>query len=213
MTDIHNRASGLRALTRLVEQVSPDLVVDTGDVSGIPGPWQDLFIALHFRVGVPYVFAPGNHDDGRTMRLMRSRGALVLDRPMTVEVCGIRVWGYPDPNRTRWGMGDRYSNELVARIASEQRPSSGPVLAAVHSERMVHPTGWIPLVLCGHVHTPRIWTSGGATFMRPGSSGGGGPFGSALRFGVVDVDPVSHRPIAAWFIRAEGRRTFAEKVV
>lgn len=200
-------------MNRLVAQVSPDLIVDTGDMSGIPGPWQNLFMALHFRVGGPYVFAPGNHDDGRTLRLMRRRGALVLDRPMTVEVAGLRVWGFPDPNKTRWGFGDRYSNDLVASVASELSPSSGPVVAAVHSELMVRPSAAIPLVLCGHVHTARVWNSGGTTFLRPGSSGGGGPFGSALRFGVVDIDPVSHRPIAVWFIRSEGRSTDVEKVL
>lgn len=212
VTDIHNRASGLKALGMLADQLIPDLIVDTGDVSGFPGPWQDLFLGIYHRVRGPYVFAPGNHDDARTKRLIRRRGADVLVLPTTVEVAGLRVWGYQDPNRTRWGRGDEYSVDLTRQAAAENRPSVGPVVAAVHSADMVEADDAIGLVLCGHVHAPRIWSRRGTTFMRPGSSGGGGPFGAALRFGVVDVDPVTHKPVAAWFLRIEGKQAAAEKV-
>lgn len=196
-----------------MDEVAPDLVVDTGDVSGVPGPWQALFLGIYLRITVPYVFAPGNHDGARTSRLMKRHGATVLDRPRTIDVAGLRIWGYPDPNRTRWGVGDTYSVDLARKMASEHRPPDAPVVVAVHSHHMVQPSAATGLVLCGHVHTPRVWVESRTTFMRPGSSGGGGPFGSALCFGVVDVDSASHRPVAGWFVRYERADVTYERVL
>lgn len=197
MTDVHNRAAGMMMGPRLADALAASLVVNTGDVSGIPGPWEAMFIRWFARIDVPYVFVPGNHDDSETCLAMERQGATTICETGEKKIAGLPIWGGPDPNRTRFGRGDPYSLALVKEFAAANRPPTGAI-AAVHHESMVAP-GACGLVLCGHVHTPKVWHAGGSLYVRPGSSGGGGPLGGPMSFAVIDLDdPTSVRRV--WIV-------------
>ena len=203
LTDVHNRPAALLASASLELALHVDVTVNTGDLSGLPWPLQSAFLRAFLRFEGPYVFAPGNHDGERCVELMRRRGAVVLNQPLGVDLAGLRMWGLPDPNRTRFGRGDTYSADLSRGVADASRPDQMPTIVAVHSELMVKPHAGITLVLCGHDHRPKVATEGDTVILRPGAAGGSGPFGTELRFGVVDVEPTSLTVVKAWFVRLD----------
>lgn len=178
----------------------PAVTINTGDLSGVGGIFERGLVRALGRLVNPHVFAPGNHDGAVTVAAMAGAGALVLDEPRVVEVSGLRIWGYADPNRTRFGRGDSYRNELCeAAAAAVEAPSEqGPMIVAVHNELMLPALAQSPLVLCGHLHAGSVRRVGSALVVRSGSTGGGGPFGGALHFAIIDVEPESHVPLSVW---------------
>ncbi|MGH2773728.1 MAG: metallophosphoesterase family protein [Actinomycetota bacterium] len=208
VTDLHNRLSGFRFCSALIGAVTADVVVDTGDLSGLGSGAETLLVGIFGKLPIPRVFVAGNHDSGACSGIFRNAGACVMDEPAVCEVAGVRFWGHRDPNRTRLFQGRRYDNSLCVRAAETIRPSekSAPVVAAVHNERMVLPGPSVPLVLGGHFHLPKVYRKQDTVYVRTGSTGGGGPFGSALHASVIDVDPGTYRPRAIWLVSADRGR-------
>jgi predicted phosphodiesterase len=188
------------------------LIVTTGDLSGLGGPVEWTLLSALARWPAPVVFAPGNHDSDLTQRRMRRLGAKVLSEPRLVTVAGVRVWGYPDPNRTV--LFGAAHNPGLAREAAEVRPPRGdPYVIAVHSERMVSeiPPG-ARLVLCGHLHSPEVSVAGDATIVRPGAAGGTNPWSGPVRAAVVDLDLPAHAPLSIWLVEIDGNRCGVDEV-
>lgn len=187
----------MRALER---ELAPAVTVNTGDFSGLGGIFERGLIRALGRLRNPHVFAPGNHDGADTSAAMVRAGAFVLDQPRVVQVAGLRIWGYADPNRTRFGRGDSYRSDLCeTKAATVAIPiDQGPVVSAVHNERMMPAGLRVPLLLCGHVHEPYVHRAGPTLVIRCGSTGGGGPFGGALHFAIIDVNPQTHAPVSVW---------------
>lgn len=212
VTDLHNRVAAFRLISLLCERLRPELVINTGDLSGIGGPFEVALLRGLARLACPVVFAPGNHDSDLTVREMRRLGASVLSEPRLVTVGGVRVWGYPDPNRTVL-FGPGYDPAVARGAAADIRPpDEAPYVIAVHSERMVAavPDG-VSLVLCGHLHGPEVRTAGGALFVRPGAAGGTNPWSGPVRAAVVDLDLPAHDPVGVWLLEVEdGRRSVQE---
>ena len=209
ISDIHNSVRGFRFASALAGALAPDLVVNTGDLSGAGGLAEAALLRSLFRIRRPQVLSPGNHDSLATNRVLRRMGAVVLDRPMLVTVSGVRVWGYPDPNRSPL-FGPPYNPALcreAARVirAPEDPQGTAPYIVAVHNSRMVER---LPpearLVLSGHRHEPGVERRHGVIFLRCGSTGGGGPFGGPLQAAVVDLAIPEHRPLQIWLLESDG---------
>ena len=214
VTDIHNRLRGFRFSTALADALAPDVVVNTGDLSGAPGPAEAALLRTAYRMRWPQVLAPGNHDSATTVRVMRGMGAEVLDHPRVVTVGGVRLWGYPDPNASPWG-APPYDSRLCRATAEVVRPPAGkgPYVIAVHSSHMVRrPPPEVSLVLWGHRHDPGVDLRGRTLFVRPGSTGGGGPFGGSLQAAVVDLSLPDHRPLGVWLVETDGRTVAVRQV-
>jgi predicted MPP superfamily phosphohydrolase len=213
VTDLHNRPAAFRLVSALCRTMALRLVVTTGDLSGLGGPVEWALLFALARWDAPVVFAPGNHDSELTQRCMRRRGAEVLSGPRLVTVAGVRVWGYPDPNRTVL-FGPAYSPELAAAAAAETRPPAGdPYLIAVHSERMVAEVPPdVRLLLCGHIHSPEVRFAGHAVIVRPGAAGGTNPWSGPVRAAVVDLDLPAHAPLGIWLVEIDGGRCKVEEV-
>ena len=213
VTDLHNRPAAFRLVSALCRTMPVRLVVTTGDLSGLGGPVEWAVLGAMARWDAPVVFAPGNHDSELTQRRMRRLGAEVLSAPTLVTVAGVRVWGYPDPNRTvLFGAG--YRPELAREAAAKVRPPVGdPYLIAVHSDRMVAaiPPG-VRLLLCGHLHSPEVRVAGDAVIVRPGAAGGNSPWSGPVRAAVVDLDLPAHAPLGIWLVEVDGRRCRVDEV-
>jgi predicted MPP superfamily phosphohydrolase len=206
VSDIHNSIGGFRFAVALADALAPDLVVDTGDLSGVGGLAEAALLRTVYRIRWPHVLSPGNHDSVVTNRVLRRSGAVVLDRPMLATVAAIRVWGYPDPNRSPL-FGPAYDSRLCRAAARVIQPPGGgkPFIVAVHNSRMVErPPPEVGLVLSGHRHQPAVARRGGPLFVRCGSTGGGGPFGGALQAAVVDLAMPGHRPLRVWIVETHG---------
>ncbi|MCW3042300.1 MAG: metallophosphoesterase [Actinobacteria bacterium] len=213
VTDLHNRPAAFRLVSALCRTMTVRLIVTTGDLSGLGGPVEWTLLSALTRWPAPVVFAPGNHDSDLTQRCMRRLGAEVLSEPRLVTVAGVRVWGYPDPNRTVL-FGAAHNRELAREAAAEVRPPRGdPYVIAVHSERMVSeiPPG-VRLMLCGHLHSRDVRVAGDAVIVRPGAAGGTNPWSGPVRAAVVDLDLPAHAPLGIWLVEIDGNRCRVDEV-
>jgi predicted phosphodiesterase len=204
---------GFRFFEELVAVIDPDVVVCLGDLSGIdPFAIDATVVHAMWNITHPTVYCPGNHDLALVRRVMRLKGAAVLDRPGLVELDGLRLFGWADPNRTRWGHRDPYRPELCRQRAREvELPTGiGPYILAVHDASMVPGTPLqVPLVLCGHAHVPTVWRKGSTVFARTGTAGGGGlqrpSKVTARQAMVVDVELPTHRAKGIWMVESAGK--------
>jgi predicted phosphodiesterase len=210
---------GFRWFGELSLALEPDLVVCLGDLSGLGSALEAVVVQSMWDVRAPTVFAPGNHDTEAAKTVMEHKGAVVLRQSVLVEVAGIGVWGYPDPNRTRWGHRDPYDPDLCKAVGGQlELPNGDPYLVAVHSASMV---ARVPpacsLVLSGHAHVPKVYARpGGVVVARCGTVGGGGlnwP-GKATPFQamIVDLALPGHWPNAVWFVESDGKTAKVERV-
>lgn len=204
----HNRGFGWFA--HLAHRIMPDLVVCLGDLSGLPRALEALVIQSFWDMpaGHPVVYVPGNHDSDLAPIVMANKGAHVLLAPRLVELAGLRIWGWADPNRTRWGRHDAYSEKLCRTVAPDTPVGIGPYMAAVHSAPMApHTLLQIPLVLCGHDHRQHVYHRSATTFVHVGTAGGGGLQRpgkmTAWQAAVVDVKVPSHRLAGLWWVELE----------
>jgi len=201
---------GFRFFEELADVLEPDVVVCLGDLSGLdPLGVDSVVVQTMWNIRHPTVFAPGNHDLALVRRVMQLKGAAVLESPGVVDINGLRIWGWADPNRTRWGRKDHYSTDLC-RVRAPLPPTGEPYLVAVHSSAMLPPPiPNIPLVLCGHAHVPKVWRSGSTVYARTGTAGGGGlnwPGKVTPRQAmVVDVKLPEHTAAGIWVVESDGR--------
>ncbi|MGH2813430.1 MAG: metallophosphoesterase family protein [Actinomycetota bacterium] len=214
VTDFHNRRPGFRLFRELTAVLRPELVVNTGDLFGVGGPVERLLVRTALRINSPTVFAPGNHDSPVTRQEMRRLGAAVLDRPKLVEVSGVPIWGYPDPNRTVWIFGSyrrRLVTEAAARLGDELSGIDRPFLVAVHNEPMApSPPAVCKLVLSGHWHSVRLRKAGPTIFLRTGSIGGRTVMKKAMRFSLIDLQPKSLTPLAIRLFEVVGGKVLVD---
>lgn len=214
VTDLHNRPGGLMLCRELTRQLLPDVVVNTGDLSGLGCIAETALIGLFGSVPAALVFAPGNHDSPAAAALYGALGACVMDRPVICTVGQIRLWGYPDPNRTRLLRGSDYEEARCAESAEIIVPPQreGPLVAAVHNELMVKPCPAVPVVLAGHYHHPKVFRTGPTLVVRTGSTGGGGVYPGPIHASVVEIQPGSYEPRAVWLAKCSGGETTVEPV-
>lgn len=199
VSDFHNRLNGFRFARELVRVLQPEVEVNTGDLSGLGTRFESFAMERLCDFG-SQVFAPGNHDCEFTIEGVRATGAKVLVEPDLVEVSGLPVWGYRDPNETPV-FGPSYDVSLCEHTASLYRPPQGaPLIVAVHHRAMLRPHPDVKLVLTGHVHSPKVGKHGEAIWLRCGSTGGGRPFGGPLQAAIIDVVPETLEPAAVWLV-------------
>jgi predicted MPP superfamily phosphohydrolase len=214
VTDQHNRLSSFRLVRMLASRLKPDVVVNTGDISGLGGWTEGFWIQAFCRLEVPTVFAPGNHDSEIAVDHFETLGSCCLDRPKVCQRGGLRFWGYPDPNRTSLFARQAYDSALCQAARERFWPPQEqdlPVIVAVHNELMAGPSApGVPLILAGHFHSPKVVATDGTLLVRSGSAGGGGPFGGLLEFAVIDLSATKHLPSTVWLIRAGPEDTVVE---
>lgn len=168
ISDIHNNLNAARFAMRFSEDSSCDVVVDTGDISGIGGWWERFFLSLVPKPSCQLVFAPGNHDGKVTIETMKRRGAHVLDGTQLIDIAGLRFWGYPDPNRTKL-FGKPYDPAECVTAASRTPVPEGVDVIAVHNHLMVpRAVPRTSLVLSGHLHKTAVDSAAPPAWIRQG---------------------------------------------
>jgi predicted phosphodiesterase len=200
VSDLHNRPAAFRLVRDLCRTLEPAAVVNTGDLSGIGGPFEAALLGTLARVRCPVVFAPGNHDSGTTLAAMRRAGAHVLADPQTVTAGGVRFWGYADPTRTVLFDPVAHPRAGGWDAPAPPDPPAEACVIAVHREAMVARPGGARLVLTGHRHSPEARRFGDGFLVRPGAGGGDHPWSGPVRCAVVDVALPEHAPAGIWLV-------------
>jgi predicted phosphodiesterase/outer membrane lipoprotein SlyB len=184
VSDIHLNPQAFDLIARIVDEFSVDAVVDTGDLTDWGSEPESRILDEIGRLPVPYVWVRGNHDSRRTQEAVAAQpNAVVLDGD-TVEVAGLRMWGFGDPRYTPDKSGETgrdvereqaalWAPQVADLLRADQPP--GVDLVAVHDARLAAEIGDLtPIVLAGHTHAPRQTQIGGALLLVEGSTGGGG---------------------------------------
>lgn len=208
---------GFKFWNQCARILQPDLIVNLGDISGVTPLGIEgavTHLAFSMQLGIPTIYAQGNHDGPETVAAIKAKGALILNGGAPIEVNGIRVWGYPSPFRSTWG-GKPYDDKHVLSVAgSTPLPTGEPYMVAVHDSLQVRrPPPEVRLIVCGHAHVPRL-TTGYRVVARTGTAGGGGiqrpgkmtPWQVML----VDLSLPEHRADRIFFVETGGKTVKVE---
>lgn len=160
LSDLHSARFGREnaRLVRRVRELSPDLIVFTGDMSGVAGELGAVEELLRGLRGVAPVYGVnGNHErrggaSGTLAQIMESYGARCLvNEYECVERQGARivVCGADDPDSA----GASLSPPALARRLRQEHPVTF-VLWLAHRNNYVELYRTLPveLILCGHAH-------------------------------------------------------------
>jgi len=188
VSDIHGNPIGMEITQELAREFDADAVVDTGDlassfldtgaISQLAGPLDEIFAADIEEIGVPYLFVAGNHDSPELRRTIAGAGNLVpLD--MTATTLGpLRLAGWYDPTYSLQPIPEAEKAEerlAVAPDVAEMVARLRPDILAVHDERLAEDSlGQVPIVLAGHTHERAVKNVEGTLVLTLGSTGATG---------------------------------------
>jgi predicted phosphodiesterase len=179
VSDIHSNPIGVDVAARLAREFEVDAVLDTGDVTSFGSPIEARIGDLIGRIGVPYLFVPGNHDAPAIRAALTRVDNLILLDGEVATVEDLRILGWADPTFTARGevdteVGNQERLEEASLVADAVEAEQPDVLA-VHDERLASESvGEVPLVLAGHTHNRNLNEAEGATVMTVGSTGATG---------------------------------------
>ena len=165
ISDIHNNKAALDFVQKVAEQFSVDFIVDTGDLTDMGSPPETVIVQQIGKLPIPYVFVAGNHDSRTVINALSKLKNVTVLNGQTIEMKGLRLLGLPNPASARAGAGsvDTTPQEIDANATQLQQIYDGlpdpqrPDVLAVHDpQQSKRLWGRIPLVLCGHLHTPSI---------------------------------------------------------
>ncbi|WP_169981728.1 MULTISPECIES: metallophosphoesterase [unclassified Microbispora] len=224
VSDLHINPLGWNVIKSLKEQFKVDLIIDTGDIADHGTKAENEYVKEIDSLGVPYVYVRGNHDSMATQRAVaKQKNAIVLDgAAATVE--GLSVYGIGDPrftpdksvqaagdeSKSLLDLGRANAGKLAPRDWPRSASTSAPDKIAADIVAVHDPTvgrglsGYVPLVLSGHVHarSTELMPSG-TRLMIQGSTGGAGLRGlehdepTPLTASVLYFGKSSHR-LEAW---------------
>ncbi|MBE0466520.1 MAG: metallophosphoesterase family protein [Candidatus Desulforudis sp.] len=183
IADIHNNPFALDFIESLVHHFRVDMILDAGDFTDFGSPIEAQAAAKISGFGVPYVFAPGNHDSPEVVRFMREVPNVRVLNGQVVDVRGIRILGSPDP----WAHGEtvvaatkeeeqwRLDGQIDRLRASLVEAEAGPdILMAHHPAVVQHFAGEAPILISGHTHRVLLEQLGDSWHLNPGSTGSAG---------------------------------------
>ncbi|MCS6712448.1 metallophosphoesterase [Brachybacterium sp. EF45031] len=225
VSDIHDNPQAFDVIRQLNQQFGLDLVIDTGDIVSWGTPMEHQLLSEIGTLGVPYVFVTGNHDGAATAAAVAANSNATVLENQVVTVGGLEIAGIGDPRFAADDDSDA-GGKAAAGVAVEnagfQLGDTVEEYDAAHPDDPVdivlfhdptHPAGLLgraPLVLSGHMHTPKVeldregsgtdWLTNGSTGGALASGGvrpvldGGDPLNLSAR--LLHIDPETGRLLA-----------------
>lgn len=202
-SDLHNNVLALPTLQRAARGAP---VFFTGDLTDRGSPLEAAVVRRIVRLGRPFVFVSGNHDSDVLERRLRRAGAIVLARDARpVRVAGLRVAGYPSPNRRSAQRSyrdegsaidaedkDAFTSWLLERIEDvdvvlvHEPELAAPALRLLRADQTLGPK----LLLAGHTHRAGVDAGDGRIVQVNGGTlgaGGTGNLGEGQPLGLATV--------------------------
>ncbi|HZG93221.1 MAG TPA: metallophosphoesterase [Mycobacteriales bacterium] len=183
VADIHLNPAAFDLVEQLVEQFDITVVVDSGDIADWGSVAENGITSRIGGLGVPYVYARGNHDSLGTEAAVRAQPNAVVLNGEPVDVAGIRFWGMGDPRFTpdKRTSDDRETQRTTMQAFAETvetdllAEAAGVDVAVLHDPAAARAImGDVPLILAGHSHRFSTEEKDGTRLMVQGSTGGAG---------------------------------------
>ena len=158
------------------------MVIDAGDLTDFGSPLEAQTFSKIGALGVPYLFAPGNHDSPEVTAFLRQFPNVTVLEGSVVEFHGLSVLGVPDP----WSFGPAvkgYSETEIQKALEEQAETLRSKLeennevdiAVIHNPAKVDSLeGLAPIIIYGHTHKLSVRGTGSSLFLNPGTTGASG---------------------------------------
>lgn len=181
VSDLHNNPVGFDLLEAVVEHFGVDVVIDTGDMLDIGSDLEPILTERIQALGVPYLYAAGNHDTPRLLATLRGLPNVTVLDGEPVEVAGLRVLGFADPGSRRDDPDPLSEAEIdeMRRLVVEAIRAAGREridIVAVHNYRLGRslPPGIASAVVFGHDHRLALEVREGTAYVDAGSTGAEG---------------------------------------
>lgn len=223
VSDLHTNPLGVEFMRTIAKQFKVDLLINAGDLSDAGSMPEATFISEIEGLGVPQVLISGNHDTSEIMRLFaESPNIHVIDKE-TLEIMGLKLFGWPD------NLGDsqevEYSDSNVKKeelqkqaedIRAALAQQGTPDILVVHNESVALKTADLaPLVVTGHTHSAKLLSKDGHVLINPGTVGAAGfrglsskadvPYSAAIVYykpgvGAISCDMIRYNPESRQFL-------------
>jgi len=184
VSDLHSNPVGVEFISSIVHNFGINFIIDAGDLTDFGTPLEAQTALNIKKLGVPYVFCPGNHDTPEISLFMQKLGNVTVLQKHTVSVGGLKILGSPDPlsashevevkNHTIWNnMVNDNAEALQDVIKKEGSPDILVIHNPVISQKMA---GTAPIIVSGHTHKQKQETlsDGKTILLNPGTVGAAG---------------------------------------
>jgi len=179
ISDIHNNPLAGDFVRMLVKGLSPDIILDTGDITDM-GTGLEMHLSETLKgIGKPHYYVSGNHDSPEVLDTLRTSFRIrVLDGEVVV-TRGLRIMGYGDPKSLKPFESEEDPKEinlLAERIHNRiTRMKAPPDILMVHNPDVAElMAGLVPLILCGHNHNISVREKKGTIIIVSGTTGASG---------------------------------------
>ncbi|MDO8886849.1 metallophosphoesterase [Candidatus Oleimmundimicrobium sp.] len=179
VSDIHNNIVAFDLIQKIIKDFKVSFVVDTGDVTDFGSPIETEMAAKIEKLGVPYLYVPGNHDSPASVeKLQEMSNVKVLDEEMGT-IKGINIVGFADPAAHSLevsSLSDKEMRVISFDIAKKLKSfEETSFIVALHDERMSKQIiGKAPVILFGHTHKASLKQVGNSVLINAGTTGAAG---------------------------------------
>jgi predicted phosphodiesterase len=182
VSDISNNPVGIQLVQTLAGTFDVDMIIDGGDLTDFGSPLETKAFERIGNLGVPYLFAPGNHDSPEVLAFLHQFSNVSILESAVVNSGGLSVLGEPDP----WSFGSSvYSNDEaeIDQVLSQQAEKLKASLeanpetdiAVIHNPKYSEELeGLVPVVISGHTHRVSVKRTTDTLYLNPGTTGASG---------------------------------------
>lgn len=180
VSDIHNNPVAFDFVYQVIGSFPVSFIIDTGDLTDWGTELEAEITRRIMQLGIPYVFATGNHDSPDVVERMRQTPNVVLVEDGEQEVMGLRIAGIGDPAAFDYSPQPAGLDELAAIAQRINESWAGvddrPDIFMLHNHRIAQQIepGLFPVVLFGHSHALGIEERERTFYINAGTTGAAG---------------------------------------
>jgi len=208
VSDIHNNPLAGDFIRVLVKGLSPDLILNTGDITDMGSDLELRLMDSLKNINKPQFFVSGNHDSPEVVNALKKDFGIRVLEGETVMAQGLLIMGYGDPKgnisfdaEETPGTIELLAEHIRNRIARMKRP---PDVLMVHNPDVAKQlAGLVPLILSGHNHRISSETIDGTIIVVAGTTGAAG-----LRYMDAKKRPSYSAALITAHKTSEGRYAF-----
>lgn len=191
ISDLHNNPIAAEMVCKLNDSLSPDIIVDTGDMTDLGQPLELNMVGALACLKKPHLFVSGNHDLPESVAEMKRRFNVIALDGNTVEAGGLRIMGFGFPLPfgdgaigTALRPADVGKLDAQIRAALKAAPQPPDILMFHDPQVAERFAGSVPVILDGHTHEASAKVVDGSLVVNSGTTGASG-----IRYFLKGVKP------------------------